>query len=854
MNQPSAPQVRAIVAGAARTITPTWPLTSFIAVNPASGHLRRSMRELAQVPGETPTRAEHEYLRACRAGQIDLGALRTALLEVVPEFGGAVGSGIGGQGPGGAGVDVAGGGRPVGAVDIAVAALLTPPTGRGTARAEGAGYGGGVGAYGGVVDDALAPVDQYLSHVLARFSADPVWAPPLGEGLYDRFRGLAVHDRSLPRRTRAMLRELPNTAEAAIATVLATHGIGAAERSAAVAAQLAALPGWVSHLAWRAEHEGDVTLTDFVACRLALAHAAGVAVMTSGAGVSVSTGSTAVDDAWVTRTIRHATKDPAHEATPAEHETVARLLAALDAHTRAMIWQTAAETTYRDELIAALEHTDAGPTAEQVLDVQMVFCIDTRSEGLRRQLERHVGVQTYGLAGFFGVPLRYTGLFGQHPREQYPALLRSGYAVTERANDTTEADRVRRQRTLLGALRAATEQVASTPASAFAWAEVFGWGALLADVGRAVRRASRPNRGAGPADGGGAVPAVTLDLRGMPLDDRVVAAEAALRMAGLTRFSPLVVLTGHRTTTVNNLYRAALDCGACGGNPGGANARAAAAICNDPAVRERLAGRGIVVPDTTWFVAIEHETTTDRVTVLDPHLIPASHQELVDQLLAAAAAAGDALTAERRRQLPGADDHTPLRRIRGRATDAAEMYPELGLAGNAAIVIAPRSITRGVDLQRRTFLHDYDPAADPDGSALTNIMTAPLIVAQWINAQYYFSTVNPERHGAGNKTLHNPIGDLGVLAGHTGDLRTGLPWQSVAVGDELLHEPLRLSVLIQAPLDRIAQIVASTDALRALIAGGWISLHARAETHQPWLRVGADGATTDSPTTERNPS
>jgi hypothetical protein len=126
------------------------------------------------------------------------------------------------------------------------------------------------------------------------------------------------------------------------------------------------------------------------------------------------------------------------------------------------------------------------------------------------------------------------------------------------------------------------------------------------------------------------------------------------------------------------------------------------------------------------------------------------------------------------------------------------MYPELGLANNAAVLVAPRSVSRGIDLERRVFLHDYDPAADPDGHALENIMTAPLIVAQWINA-HYFSAIRPERYGAGSKTVHNRVGDVGVVAGHTGDLRMGLPWRSVAAGERLLHTPLRLSVLIQAP-------------------------------------------------------
>ena len=129
------------------------------------------------------------------------------------------------------------------------------------------------------------------------------------------------------------------------------------------------------------------------------------------------------------------------------------------------------------------------------------------------------------------------------------------------------------------------------------------------------------------------------------------------------------------------------------------------------------------------------------------------------------------------------------RHVAGRSLDWAQVYPEWGLAGNAAFVVAPREVTRGIDLQRRTFLHSYEADVDPDGSALETILTAPLVVAQWINCQYYFSTVAPEVFGAGTKTIHNVVGTAGVIAGHEGDLRLGLPWQSVATGQQLVHEP-----------------------------------------------------------------
>ncbi len=55
------------------------------------------------------------------------------------------------------------------------------------------------------------------------------------------------------------------------------------------------------------------------------------------------------------------------------------------------------------------------------------------------------------------------------------------------------------------------------------------------------------------------------------------------------------------------------------------------------------------------------------------------------------------------------------------------------------------------------------------------IMTAPMVVTNWINLQYHASTVDPTRYGSGNTMLHNVVGGrIGVFEGNGGDLRIGM--------------------------------------------------------------------------------
>jgi len=298
---------------------------------------------------------------------------------------------------------------------------------------------------------------------------------------------------------------------------------------------------------------------------------------------------------------------------------------------------------------------------------------------------------------------------------------------------------------------------------------------------------------------------------------------------GLDRgLAPLVLLVGHGSQSANNAQAAALDCGACCGQTGEVNARVLARLLNEPAVQAGLRARDIVMPPGVAFVAALHNTTTDEIEGFDLEQLDDATRRRWDRLQVVFSQAGDHVRRERAVALgldPRAPRATLLEQLRRRANDGAQTRPEWGLAGNAAFVIAPRARSLGAVLDGRAFLHDYDAANDADGSVLELLMTAPMLVTHWINWQYHSSTCDPNRLGSGNKLLHNVVGGrIGVFEGNGGDLRIGLARQSLHDGTHWRHEPLRLTVVIDAPAEAIERVIARHAVVRQLLDNGWLHL------------------------------
>ncbi len=511
------------------------------------------------------------------------------------------------------------------------------------------------------------------------------------------------------------------------------------------------------------------------------------------------------------------------------------------------VFQLAYEIGYQRELLATLQpastETVAASAARKA--VQAVFCIDVRSEVYRRALETvSAESETLGFAGFFGFPIEYIPL--GHPRgnSQCPVLISPKFSIRESVSGATvsELGEILEKRWLRKRLYKLWKSFKNSAVSCFSYVEIAGllFGIKLftdtlgltrpvakpgtAGLDKAIVRRIGPliNRQRGRLVAGGAVVET-----GIALSERIELARNALQGMGLTgNFARLVLLCGHGSSTVNNPYGSGLDCGACGGHSGEANARVAAATLNDREVRSGLAAQGIVIPRDTWFVAGQHDTTTDEIHLFDLDNAPQAFAAELAQLSAWLNQASQLARLERAGGLgiTSRDQADVAQAITARSHDWSQVRPEWGLTGNAAFIAAPRERTQQATFNGRVFLHNYDARQDKDGAILELIMTAPMVVASWINLQYYASTVNNKLFGSGNKVIHNVVGTFGILQGNGGDLQVGLPWQSVHDGQKLRHEPLRLTVLLEASALAIENVLNKHEAVRQLVDHRWLHL------------------------------
>ncbi|MEK7305516.1 MAG: putative inorganic carbon transporter subunit DabA, partial [Nitrospirota bacterium] len=329
-------------------------------------------------------------------------------------------------------------------------------------------------------------------------------------------------------------------------------------------------------------------------------------------------------------------------------------------------------------------------------------------------------------------------------------------------------------------------------------------------------------------------------------EEQTLTVDTALRMMGLTNnLARLVLICAHGSTSENNPYESALDCGACGGNEGNPNARVLAMMANNQKVRERLAKNKLVIPPDTHFLAGQMDTTTDEVRLFDLEDVPPTHRADLARLQEDLKEASTLTSQERCTRFPEVeqplDEGAAESHVRKRSVDWSQVRPEWGLSSNTAFVIGRRELTKGLNLEGRVFLQSYDARQDSNGRLLEVLLTGPQVVAQWINMEHYFSAVDNDVYGSGSKIYHNVVGRIGIMSGPWSDLRLGLARQTVMNGDVPYHEPMRLLTIVEAPRGRIDKLIERHEILRHYYHNEWVHLVALDPDDQVWYRYRPTG-------------
>ena len=638
-------------------------------------------------------------------------------------------------------------------------------------------------------------VDRIMAKWLASFMDEGLaeWEMPFkSEGFFNAWRNLVIYDNETGITT---LKEIPKTSLETLKLILKDYS--EADYTTIFTHHLASLPGWTGYINHREtsgsewQNEFPISMMDYLAARLWTAKKLNISILSEKTKVKTE-----------------------NEITKLKY-----------------IWLKAWEKSWQNELIFSLEDfTKSTQTANEIPDAQLVFCIDTRSELIRRHVESKGNYETFGYAGFFGIAMDYTNLKNGITRKSCPPIVGSAYVVTEKPQ--TQKDEA------FSTFKKKNDQsqfkdyfltrMKNMLPSAFGYVEISGLFYGFSLLGRTLlpnklhqiskEKSVQPESICEPNIDKILTSELLSDT--ISLEEKVSIVKSGFDLMGWKQFAPLVVFVGHGSHSTNNPFGSSLDCGACAASPGRHNARILAKLANLPQVRTVLAlQHNIVIPTDTIFIGAEHNTTTDQIELFDAQ-VPESHTNKLLVLKENLAEAQKTATQDRL----GLTSKS-IATAEQKATDWGETRPEWGLAKNAGFIVGSRNLTKHKNLDGRCFLHSYEWELDTEGKALEGIMQGPMVVTQWINNHYYFSTVDNDVYGGGSKITHNITGKFGVVQGNGGDLKMGLPMQSLFESDEVMHhQPLRLSVLINAPVERVTTILERNNNLKDLLDNEWIYL------------------------------
>lgn len=448
-------------------------------------------------------------------------------------------------------------------------------------------------------------------------------------------------------------------------------------------------------------------------------------------------------------------------------------------------------------------------------------CIDEREESFRRHLEEcEPQAQTQATAGHFGLNIEFQAYRRTHYQKLCPAPQTPFVRVKEVSSSKVDPtlDKLGQvifwlERALFHPVYGALVTLVVSPILSFGF---------LVRVFFPIPYKALKQRGIQKLFTNQWKSQLVLEFQTPEDESKLVKAMAeTLIMGGLKRIEvPYVFIVGHGSTSLNNPHEAAHDCGACAGGRGWPNARLFAELANRSHVRALLETFGVTMKPHSRFIGAYHNTSSDDVEFMD---LPEPLPQALQDILTIFKLAGQKNAIERNRRF--LDDKILKNRDRAKSSIVRrslaldQVRPEYGHATNAYLVIGPRPLTRGLFMDRRSFLCSYHFHDDPEGLYLKNILKTVAPVCIGINLEYYFSWVDKEGYGCGTKIPHNINGLNGVMNGYMSDLLLGLPLQMTEI-----HRPVRLKVLVAAPVSWVQNVLKELPEIHHEVEHEWFYL------------------------------
>jgi uncharacterized protein YbcC (UPF0753/DUF2309 family) len=449
-----------------------------------------------------------------------------------------------------------------------------------------------------------------------------VWPMPGKEkGFYAAWRSLAAMEWSpcgiadSPRKIAA----LPEAPEEAILSHLDALGIPPELRGDYLSLELASLYGWASYINWRA-HQKDVLsshewqthypidLVQYLAVRMFYGRE--LVEQTCGTELGIEGNYDAIvsyvresrkeadigsldggsleggglekarlASAWrltVLATALGLSPTALEQAAPEQLDGLLHWLDDVPESEHGPVWLEALEAGYQEDLIEKLRSAASRPeavTGESTRPIaQTIWCIDVRSEPFRRNLEAVGNFETIGYGGFLDIPLRSQAIGHHHLTNQNPAIVEPRHTIHEvvREYHKDKEPRYKSGKGFLKVYKMIQHDMKSHVLTPYVKVEALGWLFGLPLFGRTLfpltyrkMRKRLHDLVAPPVATEMTVDRTDAGL-GLTAEEQATQVESVLRAMGLTRnFARLVVMTGHVSSSDNNPYESAIDCGAC---------------------------------------------------------------------------------------------------------------------------------------------------------------------------------------------------------------------------------------------------------------------------------------------------